>query len=55
VRDGYYTGNKKDEYTLQEEKNRKKIKENQKQKRKPTERTLARLEGEKKEEIIKRT
>ena len=55
MRDRYYAGNEKDECTLQEEKNRKKIKENQKQKRKPKERTLTRLEGKKKEEIIKRT
>ena len=55
MHDGYYTGNEKDVNTPQEEKNRRKIKENQKQKRKPTERTLARLEGKKKEEIIKRT
>ena len=47
MHDGYYTGNEKDVNTLQEEKNRRKIKENQKQKRKPTERTLARLEGKK--------
>ena len=53
--DGYYIGDEEYEHALQEKKNRKKIKENQKQRRKPRERTLARLEGKKKEEIIKRT
>ena len=52
---GYYIGDEEYEHALQEKKNRKKIKENQKQRRTPRERTLARLEGKKKEEIIKRT
>ena len=52
---GYYIGDEEYEHALQEKKNRKKITENQKQRRKPRERTLARLEGKEKEEIIKRT